>query len=67
MSTWSIRIRELQEAGLTLAAIAETIGVTTSAVGDIATGRSKSPRGEAALKLDRLHRERCPQSPTEAA
>jgi transcriptional regulator with XRE-family HTH domain len=60
MTTWASRIDDLQEtAGLTLAEIAEQIGVAPSTVGDLKTGRSASPRGEAALKLDALHRLRC--------
>lgn len=61
MTTWASRIDDLQEgpSGLTLAEIAEQIGVAPSTVGDLKTGRSASPRGEAALKLDALHRLRC--------
>lgn len=61
MTTWASRIEDLQEGdnGLTLAEIAEQIGVAASTVGDLKTGRSASPRGEAALKLDALHRLRC--------
>jgi transcriptional regulator with XRE-family HTH domain len=61
MTTWAERIDDLQEGdnGLTLAEIAEQIGVAASTVGDLKTGRSASPRGEAALKLDALHRLRC--------
>lgn len=61
MTTWASRIDDLQEGedGLTLAEIAEQIGVAASTVGDLKTGRSASPRGEAALKLDALHRLRC--------
>ena len=59
MSTWSIRIRELQQAGMTLAEIGVEVGLATSTIGDLANGWSESPRGEAALKLDKLHRDRC--------
>mgnify|MGYP002813957640 CR=1 FL=1 len=56
---WSTRVRDLQARGMTLAAIGEKVGLSTSAVGDLATGYRKEPRGEAALALDALHRERC--------
>lgn len=60
MSKWAQRIRALQQAGLTLAEIGEKVGLATSSVGDLANGWSESPRGEAALKLDKLHRDMCP-------
>lgn len=60
MSTWSKRIRDLQAAGLKLSEIGEKIGMSTSGVGDIANDRTDSPRGDAALALDKLHREICP-------
>jgi transcriptional regulator with XRE-family HTH domain len=59
MSTWAQRIRDLQAAGMTFQAIGEEIGLATSSVGDIANGRSSSPRGEAAIKLHALHQLRC--------
>lgn len=59
MSKWSTRVRDLQASGMTLSEIAEHIGLSTSSVGDLANGRSASPRGEAALKLDALHTLRC--------
>jgi hypothetical protein len=65
VSTWSKRIRALQQAGMTLAEIGEKIGLATSSVGDLANGWTESPRGEAALKLDKLHRDVC--SPEEAS
>lgn len=40
---------------MTYAEIGEAAGVAGSTVGDLATGRSKSPRGDAALKLHHLH------------
>lgn len=65
MTTWSSRIRDLQGTDLTLAEIAERIGLTPSAVGDLATGRTEEPRGDAAVKLHELHRERCGKERTE--
>jgi len=55
MKTWSERIRELQAAGFTLAAIGEAVGLATSSVGDLAVGRNLEPKGDAALKLHELH------------
>ena len=59
MITWASRIQDLKDHGLTLAEIGELVGLATSSVGDLATGRTESPRGEAALKLHDLHRQRC--------
>ena len=61
MTTWSARIQDLQKAGMTLSEIAEAIGLTTGAVGDIKSGRSKSPRGDSAMKLNALHSLKCDQ------
>ena len=60
MNAWAKRIRDLQAAGLKLSEIGEKIGMSTSGVGDIANKRTKSPHGDAALLLDKLHRELCP-------
>jgi transcriptional regulator with XRE-family HTH domain len=59
MNTWAKRIRDLRELGMTLAEIGTEIGIATSSVSDIATGRTKEPGGDAALKLHGLHLERC--------
>jgi transcriptional regulator with XRE-family HTH domain len=56
---WSDRIRQLQASGLTLQEIADSIGLTKSAVGDLAVERNEQPRAEAALKLHALHLQRC--------
>jgi transcriptional regulator with XRE-family HTH domain len=66
MTTWASRIDDLQKSGLTQAEIAEQIGVAPSTVGDLKSKRSASPRGEAALKLDALHRLRCAGSDADA-
>jgi RIO-like serine/threonine protein kinase len=55
MNTWQSRVADLRE-HMTLAEIGAAIGMTTGGVGDIASGRTKSPRGECALKLHALHR-----------
>lgn len=59
MPTWSSRIKELREAGLTLAQIGERTGLAPSSVSDIEQGRSESPRGDAAILLHELHKELC--------
>jgi transcriptional regulator with XRE-family HTH domain len=59
MTTWANRIRDLRELGMTLAEIGTEIGIATSSVSDIATGRTKEPGGDAALKLHSLHLVRC--------
>lgn len=52
---WSDRITELEQAGLSLTTIASEIGVALTTASDIKTGRTKEPRGMAAVKLDKLH------------
>ncbi len=66
MITWTTRIRELQATGMTLAEIGAEIGLSTGAVGDLANGRTESPRGDAAMRLYQLHTQRC-QPPARAA
>ncbi|OOG61424.1 hypothetical protein B0E46_15710 [Rhodanobacter sp. B04] len=56
---WATRINDLQAAGMTYADIAEFTGLAPSTVGDLATGRSKSPRGDSAVRLHELHAEKC--------
>lgn len=55
MSTWASRISDLTSRGMTYADIGDAIGLAPSTVGDLASGRSKSPRGDAAVKLSELH------------
>lgn len=56
MKTWADRIADLRSIGMTLAEIGDATGMAVSTVGDLATGRSKAPRGEFAVKLHALHR-----------
>lgn len=51
MNDWTSRIIELEESGWSLTAIAEHIGLSPSAVSEIKQGRSKAPRGMAAVRL----------------
>lgn len=58
MTDWQRLVIELRGTKMTLAAIGKRIGLATSSVGDIATKRTAKPRGDAAVKLVALHRER---------
>ncbi|MCQ4165116.1 helix-turn-helix domain-containing protein [Tahibacter harae] len=58
-TNWSTIVEDLCAAGMTLEAIATAIGHSTSAVSEIRQGRTKQPKGNAALRLDALHRARC--------
>jgi hypothetical protein len=58
-TVWSKRIRALQKAGLTLETIGLEVGLSKSAMGDLATGRKLQPMGDAAVRLYALHMERC--------
>lgn len=57
--SWADIIGELQSEGMTYAQIGEAIGSAGSTVGDLASGRSQSPRAASALALLRLHSARC--------
>lgn len=59
MQTWSERISQLQGLGMTYAEIADAVGAAPSTIGDLASGRSKSPRGDLAIRLHGLHVARC--------
>lgn len=48
-------ISDLSHSGMTYAAIAEHCGCALSTIGDLATGRSRQPSGNSALKLKALH------------
>lgn len=63
MLTWSKRVKDLQSAGVTLEEIGLAVGLATSTVGDIGSGRTESPSGDAALALHELHRTRCKRAP----
>jgi hypothetical protein len=59
MSTWTQKVIDLNKAGMTYAEIGALIRLAPSTVGDLANGKYKSPRGDAALALARLHAEKC--------
>lgn len=71
MTKWASMIRDLEATKrFTLKSIGDRIGLAPSSVSDLKQGDSKSPRGEAALKLVQLHIAECgtpPPSEPEAA
>lgn len=56
--SWASIIGDLQSVGMTYAQIGEAIGAAGSTVGDLASGRSQSPRATTAFALLRLHADR---------
>ena len=56
MTTWASRISDLLKKGMTLSEIGAEVGLTQSSLSDIKSGRSKEPRGDAAVKLHELHK-----------
>lgn len=60
MSIWTQRVKDLSAAGMTYADIASAIGLAPSTVGDLAAGKYKQPRADAAVKLQELHAVKCP-------
>lgn len=55
MQTWAERIAELESIGWSLTKIGAEIGLSAQALSDIKQGRSKEPRGMAAVNLHALH------------
>ena len=63
---WSERIRALQSVGLSYGTIGELIGLSSSSIADLASGRTRGgPCGDAAVALYNLHRKRCGPLPAE--
>lgn len=56
--SWAEVISELQIKGMTYALIGEAVGCAASTIGDLASGRSQSPRAAAAFALLKLHSDR---------
>jgi transcriptional regulator with XRE-family HTH domain len=55
METWADKIAALEDRGWSLTAIARAIGIPNpSSLSDIKQGRSKEPRGMAAVRLHNL-------------
>lgn len=59
MSTWKQKVLDLNATGMTYAEIGAVIRLAPSTVGDLASGKSKSPRGDAAIALAQLHADKC--------
>ncbi|MDE2470903.1 MAG: helix-turn-helix domain-containing protein [Bradyrhizobium sp.] len=59
-TSWSELIRTLKyDAGMTYAEIGREVGLSTGAIGDLATGRTICPSWAPANKLLALHFKRC--------
>lgn len=63
-SIWTQRVKELREDGMTYAQIAAAIHLAPSTVGDLAKGKYRQPRADAAIRLAELHASRFPAKPT---
>jgi transcriptional regulator with XRE-family HTH domain len=59
MKTWAERIADLEAAGWSLKQIADDIDSSQQAVSELKQGRSKAPRGMAAVHLHALHKRVC--------
>jgi hypothetical protein len=55
MSIWSDRIKALEGRGFKLAAIAVETGIPVTTLSDLKQKRSKSPRYENAMKIEKFH------------
>lgn len=53
---WQDMIQDLRKAGLKYREIGEVCGIGRSSVHDLHTGRSKVPKGDCAIALQKLHR-----------
>ncbi len=56
---WARVIKDLEDAGLSQGEICDEVGLKPSSLSDIKNGRSAEPRGNAAVKLNDLHKRRC--------
>jgi hypothetical protein len=63
MTEWQTWIRALEDKFGALQAVADALGTPLSTLSDLKQGRSRSPRGDLALKLDALYRARCRNAP----
>ena len=59
MTTWPQRIEQLEAAGWSLTRISAEIELSPQALSDVKQGRSKEPRGMAAVRLHELHAREC--------
>ncbi len=53
---WQARIADLEAAGYSLTGIGQQIGLSPQSLSDIKQGRSRAPRGMAAVRLHALHK-----------
>jgi hypothetical protein len=67
MTDWPTVIRDLQRAHWTYLMIGAKCGLTTGAVGDLASGRTSAPRYKTGKKLLALHQRICNPIPKIAA
>jgi transcriptional regulator with XRE-family HTH domain len=54
-NSWQSKVTDLEAINWSLTDIAAAIGLSISAVSDIKQGRTKEPRGHAAVSLQLLH------------
>jgi len=54
-NTWADKISDLEAIGWSLTGIGDAITLSPQSLSDIKQGRSKEPRGMAAVKLHALH------------
>ena len=52
---WQEYIETISSGGMSYSAIAAAVNSHTSTIGDLASGRSKEPRGMTAILLSELH------------
>lgn len=52
---WSQVVRDIEAQGWSLTQIGDAIGLSVASVSDIKQGRTKEPRGMAAVELHKLH------------
>lgn len=60
MIDWQKLIQELEALGWTRQELADHSGISYSTLCDLANGRSAEPRGNAAVRLNDLHRAKQP-------
>lgn len=58
MKTWAQRIADLEASGWSLTAIGQHIDLSPQSLSDIKQGRSKEPRGMAAVRLHAMEGKR---------
>ncbi|NRP54186.1 hypothetical protein XFRB_02010 [Xylella fastidiosa] len=64
MNIWQTKISKLEAQGFTVSGIARAIGIEPQSVSDIKHGRTKEPRGMAAVKLYQLRPDIFGETPT---